>query len=116
MRYFLFCCRLIDEGGDWDRRNRLKVYKGVYCMSIRQFKEAAALFLDTIATFTSYELMTYPTFVTYTVLCSVIALERPQLREKVLHLKGKGMCFHLPLKPLAILSQYLTVVFWFLFF
>ncbi|PVD24204.1 hypothetical protein C0Q70_14674 [Pomacea canaliculata] len=74
---------LIDEGGDWDRRNRLKVYKGVYCMSIRQFKEAAALFLDTIATFTSYELMTYPTFVTYTVLCSVIALERPQLREKV---------------------------------
>ncbi|KAK7476519.1 hypothetical protein BaRGS_00032267 [Batillaria attramentaria] len=74
---------LIDEGGDWDRRNRLKVYRGVYCMSIREFKEAATLFLDTIATFTSYELMDYPTFVTYTVLCSVIALERPQLREKV---------------------------------
>ncbi|KAL8595136.1 hypothetical protein ACOMHN_013809 [Nucella lapillus] len=74
---------LIDEGGDWDRRNRLKVYRGVYCMSIRQFKEAAGLFLDTIATFTSYELMDYPKFVTYTVLCSVIALERPKLREKV---------------------------------
>ncbi|XP_076447495.1 26S proteasome non-ATPase regulatory subunit 6-like [Babylonia areolata] len=74
---------LIDEGGDWDRRNRLKVYRGVYCMSIRQFKEAASLFLDTIATFTSYELMDYPQFVTYTVLCSVIALERPKLREKV---------------------------------
>ncbi|KAK7101534.1 26S proteasome non-ATPase regulatory subunit 6-like [Littorina saxatilis] len=74
---------LIDEGGDWDRRNRLKVYRGVYCMSIRQFKEAATLFLDTIATFTSYELMDYPKFVTYTVLCSVIALERPKLREKV---------------------------------
>ena len=74
---------MIDEGGDWDRRNRLKVYRGVYCMSIRQFKEAATLFLDTIATFTSYELMDYPQFVTYTVLCSVIALERPKLREKV---------------------------------
>lgn len=74
---------LIDEGGDWDRRNRLKVYRGVYCMSIREFKEAANLFLDTIATFTSYELMDYPKFVTYTVLCSVIALERPKLREKV---------------------------------
>ena len=41
------------------------------------------MFLDTIATFTSYELMDYPKFVTYTVLCSVIALERPKLREKV---------------------------------
>lgn len=74
---------LIDEGGDWDRRNRLKVYRGVYCMSIRNFKEAANLFLDTVATFTSYELMDYHLFVTYTVLSSIIALERPTLREKV---------------------------------
>jgi len=74
---------LIDEGGDWDRRNRLKVYRGLYTMSIRDFKSAAKLFLDTIATFTSYELMDYQHFVTYTVLCCIIALERTQLREKV---------------------------------
>merc|ERR1711894_659725 len=53
---------LIDEGGDWDRRNRLKVYRGLYMMSIRDFKTAAKLFLDTVATFTSYELMDYQTF------------------------------------------------------
>lgn len=29
---------LIDEGGDWDRRNRLKVYKAVHCMANRKFK------------------------------------------------------------------------------
>lgn len=75
--------RLIDEGGDWDRRNRLKVYRGVYCMAVRDFKSAASLFLDTVATFTSYELMDYESFVTYTVLCSMIALDRPELREKV---------------------------------
>jgi hypothetical protein len=75
--------RLIDEGGDWDRRNRLKVYRGTYCMSIRDFKKASGLFLDTVATFTSYELMDYPQFVTYTVYCSMIALERTQLRTKV---------------------------------
>lgn len=74
---------LIDEGGDWDRRNRLKVYRGMYCMSIRDFKTAAGLFLDTVATFTSYELMDYKAFVTYTVFCSMIALSRPDLREKV---------------------------------
>ena len=79
----MFIDRLIDEGGDWDRRNRLKVYRGTYCMAVRDFKLAASLFLDTVATFTSYELMDYKTFVTYTVFCSMIALSRPDLREKV---------------------------------
>jgi 26S proteasome regulatory subunit N7 len=73
---------LVDEGGDWDRRNRMKVYQGLRAMSIRDFKSAAELFLDTVATFTSYELMDYQTFVTYTVICSLVALERPKLREK----------------------------------
>jgi len=79
----MFVVRLIDEGGDWDRRNRLKVYRGTYCMAVRDFKQAASLFLDTVATFTSYELMDYKAFVTYTVFCSMIALSRPDLREKV---------------------------------
>jgi len=74
---------LIESGGDWDRKNRLKVYNGLYQMSIRNFAKAAELFLDTVATFTSYELMSYQTFVTYTVYCSMIALARPKLREKV---------------------------------
>ena len=80
---FLPTDSLIDEGGDWDRRNRLKVYKGAYCMAVRDFKTAANLFLDTVATFTSYELMDYKTFVTYTVFCGMIALDRQDIREKV---------------------------------
>ena len=55
--------------GDWDRRNRLKVYEGLYAMSIRDFLKAANLFLDTISTFTSYELMDYDVFVKYAVYC-----------------------------------------------
>lgn len=74
---------MIDEGGDWDRRNRLKVYQGVYNMSIRNFKVAATFFLDTVSTFTSYELMEYTNFVTYTVITSMIALDRTELRKKV---------------------------------
>ena len=80
---FVCVVSLIDEGGDWDRRNRLKVYKGTYCMAVRDFKTAANLFLDTVATFTSYELMDYQTFVTYTVFCGMIALDRKDIREKV---------------------------------
>ncbi|KAI4456689.1 26s protesome subunit 6 [Holotrichia oblita] len=74
---------LIEEGGDWDRRNRLKVYQGVYCMAVRDFKAAANLFLETVSTFTSYELMDYKTFVRYTVYVCLISLPRNQLRDQV---------------------------------
>nr|SVE78408.1 EOG090X0ARF [Daphnia lumholtzi] len=74
---------LIEEGGDWDRRNRLKVYQGLYSMVIRDFKAASGFFLDTVSTFTSYELMEYSTFVRYTVYMGMIALPRNQLRDKI---------------------------------
>lgn len=74
---------LIEEGGDWDRRNRLKVYQGLYSLMMRDFKTAATQFLDTVATFTSYELMDYETFVIYTIFCTVVALSRTDLRAKV---------------------------------
>ena len=81
----MFSISLLEEGGDWDRRNRLKVYQGIYFLSIRDFKSAANNFLDSISTFTSYELMDYKTFVTYTVsmIASMIALERVDLRQKL---------------------------------
>ncbi|KAI5424180.1 proteasome regulatory particle subunit [Lathyrus oleraceus] len=48
---------LFEEGGDWERKNRLKVYEGLYCMSTRNFEKAATLFLDSISP--DYKL-TYP--------------------------------------------------------
>jgi 26S proteasome regulatory subunit N7 len=45
--------KLFEEGGDWERKNRLKVYESLYLMSTRCFKQAADLFLDSIATFTT---------------------------------------------------------------
>eukprot|EP00245_Coleochaete_scutata_P006944 TRINITY_DN217_c0_g1_i1.p1 TRINITY_DN217_c0_g1~~TRINITY_DN217_c0_g1_i1.p1 ORF type:complete len:387 (+),score=111.59 TRINITY_DN217_c0_g1_i1:127-1287(+) len=74
---------LFAEGGDWERKNRLKVYEGLYLMTTRQFKQAAELFLDSISTFTTYELFSYNTFVLYTVLVSIISLDRPSLSKKV---------------------------------
>lgn len=48
-------------------------------MSVRDFAKAAKLFLETISTFTSYELMTYEQFVTYTVYMGIIALDRREV-------------------------------------
>lgn len=82
--FIIFYSRLIEEGGDWDRRNRLKVYQGYYSMTIRDFKTSATRFLESVSTFTSYELMEYKKFVVYTVIVSMIALERTELRQKVI--------------------------------
>ncbi|XP_042501699.1 26S proteasome non-ATPase regulatory subunit 6 [Macadamia integrifolia] len=74
---------LFEEGGDWERKNRLKVYEGLYCMATRNFKKAANLFLDSISTFTTYEIFPYDTFIFYTVLTSIISLDRVSLKQKV---------------------------------
>jgi len=76
--------QMLEEGGDWDRRNRLKVYEGLYAMSVRDFANGAKLFLDAVSTFTSYELMDYVKFVEYTVFISVLALDRSELHKNVI--------------------------------
>lgn len=45
---------LCGKGGDWERKNRLKVYEALFLLATRDFKHAASLFLDSIATFTAY--------------------------------------------------------------
>lgn len=74
---------MIEQGGDWDRRNRLKVYEALYNASIRKFKEAADLFLEGLATFTSYELCTYNHFIFYAILMSAVSIDRVNLKKKV---------------------------------
>jgi len=75
---------LVEQGGDWDRRNRLKVYEGVFHMYNRNFKGAVDLFLDAVSTFTSTELMSYDEFVRYTVYMAVINLPRVEVKSKVI--------------------------------
>ena len=51
----------------------------IYILSL----QSANLFLETVSTFTSYELMDYTQFVKYAVYASMIALERRELHKKV---------------------------------
>lgn len=76
---------MIEQGSDWDRRNRLKVYEALHLMSIREFKKSALLLLDTISTFTAVELLDYDTFIFYTVLMSIVALDRVTIKNKVIN-------------------------------
>eukprot|EP01104_Vermistella_antarctica_P008904 TRINITY_DN226_c3_g2_i1.p1 TRINITY_DN226_c3_g2~~TRINITY_DN226_c3_g2_i1.p1 ORF type:complete len:391 (+),score=107.01 TRINITY_DN226_c3_g2_i1:261-1433(+) len=75
---------ILETGGDWERKNRLKVYEALLQMSMRNFDEAAKLFIDALATFTCYELFSYKKFILYTVIVSIISLDRTQLNSKVM--------------------------------
>ena len=70
-------------GGDWERKNRLKVYEGVFAMAVRDFRKAALLFLDSLSTFTATELCSYNQFVFYTVVTALVALDRVALKQRV---------------------------------
>ena len=74
---------LNDKGGDWDRRNRLKVYDGLLALQRRDFKAASDALLDSVSTFTATELLTYERCVFYTVLAALKTLPRPLLKKKV---------------------------------
>jgi 26S proteasome regulatory subunit N7 len=73
----------LTKGGDWERRNKLKVYEGIYLMTDRKWKEAATLFLNVMPTFTATELVEFKDFVFYTVILTMVALDRPTIREKL---------------------------------
>lgn len=75
---------LVASGGDWERKNLLQVYEGVYLMLIRNFAGAAKLFIDSIATFTCYELMSYEQFMFFTCCLSLLHLDRVTLKQKIL--------------------------------
>ncbi|KAL6763621.1 26S proteasome regulatory complex [Haematococcus lacustris] len=75
--------QLCDEGGDWERKNKLKVYQAVFAMYSRDFKQASALFQDAIATFSATELFSYQQVIFYVVVTSIIALDRVELKAKV---------------------------------
>lgn len=74
---------LVESGGDWDRRNRLKAYQGVYLLTVRSYNLAAPLLLDSLSTFTSYELCSYSSLVVYAVLAGSVSLKRLDFKTKV---------------------------------
>ncbi len=74
---------LVEGGGDWDRRNRLKAYKGLHLLTARSYNLAAPLLLDSLSTFTSYELCSYSSLVVYAVLAGSLSLKRVDFKAKV---------------------------------
>ncbi|KAG9744164.1 PCI-domain-containing protein, partial [Aureobasidium melanogenum] len=77
------CSALVESGGDWDRRNRLKAYQGLHLITVRSHAAAAPLLLDSLSTFTATELCSYSNLVVYAVLAGSVALPRRDFKSRV---------------------------------
>lgn len=75
---------LIEKGGDWERRNRFKMYSGIFLMATRNFAEASKLLIDSLATFTSTEICSYDQVAHYAIVSGVLTLDRVNLKEKIM--------------------------------
>jgi 26S proteasome regulatory subunit N7 len=75
---------LNDKGGDWDRRNRLKVYEGLTAILRRDFSSAGTLLLGSVSTFTATELLSYEHFIFYAVVVALKTLARPALKKTII--------------------------------
>lgn len=100
--------KLIDLGGDWDRRNRLKVYEAVHLITARDVKGAAALLLECVSTFTCTELCSYNDFILYTVVTNVLILPRTTFKKKIVD--GPEVCMCLFFCDINILGERGVVV------
>ena len=74
----------MSKGGDWERKNKLSVYKGVLCLLDRNLNTAAELFVKALATFTPCDLLSFKDFVFYTVITSIISFDRATIMNKIL--------------------------------
>jgi 26S proteasome regulatory subunit N7 len=86
LKEYLSKCKelLKDEGGDWEKKNRFKVYEGLNFILNKNFKDAGKNFLDALMTFTSYELFDFKTFVFYTAIVNIITVDRKTLKERII--------------------------------
>jgi 26S proteasome regulatory subunit N7 len=78
------CSELVEKEGDWERRNRLGVYKAVVAIWERDFGAAAKLLVDSVPTFTCTELISFETLVLLTVVTATVQLDRVSLKQKVI--------------------------------
>jgi 26S proteasome regulatory subunit N7 len=76
--------QLMEEGSDWDRRNRLKTYEAIAAMQARRFNKSATLFIQTLSTFSSFEIFDFEQYVFYTAVSAIISLDRVSLKEKII--------------------------------
>ncbi|KAL8427348.1 hypothetical protein Efla_006908 [Eimeria flavescens] len=87
----------IEKGGDWERRNKLKVFEGIHLMLGRNFNEASKLFLGVLSTFPPCALLSFDRFIFYACLLALLCCDRATLKEQASSFTDCCCCCLLPL-------------------
>ncbi|XP_044729020.1 26S proteasome non-ATPase regulatory subunit 6-like [Chrysoperla carnea] len=74
-----------EHKADWTGRNKFKAYEGLYGLAVRDYKRASMNLTDCVSTFESYELTDFNKIVKFTVIASMIALPRCDIRKKIVN-------------------------------
>ena len=69
---------------DWDRKNRFKVYLGLYNLLKVDFKTAADYFKDSLSTHDACELFSIRKSVLYFIFCALLTYNRKEFKQLVL--------------------------------
>ncbi|CRH00163.1 26S proteasome regulatory subunit RPN7, putative [Plasmodium relictum] len=75
----------MEKGGDWERKNKLKIYEALNYIMIRNFSEASKILIDAASTFTATEILSYDQLIFYVVILSIMTEERTVLNKKILN-------------------------------
>lgn len=73
----------IDTASDWDTKNRMKIFKGLYLLSTRKFDAAAELLVGCLASFTDVGLISFKEAVKYATIAAIVAFERPSIQKSI---------------------------------
>lgn len=83
--YLQKCAKLEEEGSDWEKKNKLSLYRALSNIHRRNFKLAANQMMDTINTFNSPEIIPFSKLIFYSTLLGILSLSRKTILEKLIN-------------------------------
>lgn len=83
-RNILKATGIFESTCDWDRKNRFKVYFGLYNLMKGDFKKAAELFSESLASFDAKELLPFEKVVFYLVFSGLLGFNRLDIKKHII--------------------------------
>lgn len=99
----------LDSVTDWDQKNRLKFFKGLWAVAERDLEASAIFLVEALPTFEENGCLPYGDLVKYAVITASVTFDRPLLKSKVLqynNLNIKSLFINI-----LLYYQYLIVIF-----
>ena len=73
----------LEAATDWDQKNRLKFFKGLWAVAQRNLEEASKYLVEALPTFEENGCIPYKELVKYAVITASVTFDRPSLKSKV---------------------------------